>query len=346
MDNVDSLEREDYKRGLLFDSLEGVCDAIITLAGGAPSALPSAEQPNSLSLAEEDIDRRLKEAFKKLRDALVLGITPYSGQPLFRGPIGESNPKEDPIIAFGQELISQIRSSEGKSLKINAGTNAPGPFKGAEIDVTTRPDGKFVLGIFVNGLREHETALSERLGIPYERLSDCQIVRKWKSPGERFAIPIKDIESIYTAVECKFDLGAFKEALKIPHGYYGFSPITVRKDEIVVELKPYSYQCSTSKYETKGRDRTYKVESGFLTGPAFIDRDGPASIGLSIHVTPSNTSVVNKETEAKILKLADAVEAVLKANMPGSAAPSPYDSSKRPPDTGADRKDFSAHPGN
>jgi hypothetical protein len=240
--------------------------------------------------------------------------------------------------SFAQKVVDDIGSlSSDRGYHGSWDYDGPGPFHKATIAAKRLPDNAFSLHIHAAYVgNEPEVSLAHKIGAPIG-YGYCDIERTWASTQQdRFAIPVKDIEALYTALGQKFDEKEFLKSFATPqmdsyhkeHVESYTSPVSiVNNDAVKAEITLTNWR-SVPAYEQKdkpGRDYGYRLEKGYLTGPARIDHGSgkPMAIGIQLYITPAGEGpTYDAALEQRIRKMGDAVEAAWKVDQPApSQAP-------------------------
>jgi len=186
------------------------------------------------------------------------------------------------------------------------------------LEAERRQDGKYYLTIR-DALGPHgsEVLLAKKLGASLG-YKCCEINRVWDTEGQRFSIPLTDIEAIYAALKQPFDLKEFSEAILAP-SLQGEPPwvdrltspiVWAKDDKIRITLKlSYVRTFDPTREEQKGRDCEHRIENNCLTGPVRLaNSPRPVSIGMDLFISAVNGPTYDLELEQRLRTMGDKAE--------------------------------------
>jgi hypothetical protein len=303
--NVSRINRVDNQRGLIFQTIEDLHRAVLVYG----------------NLDSPTFESDLQQIKDTIGDTRILA------------PLVNRD-----SVAFAQNVVAEIgQLDSGSRFRQHWEYEGPGPFRKCTIGASRNQDNTFALSIWVAGIdHEPEARLAKLLDaqIGYE---DCLVERTYAVNGNRFAIPLKDIEAVYTAFGQPFNRDNFLQAVLPAEPYtnyfdqkadYKTSPVLLIADEdLRVKFGFTPWRAFEHRHdqpprpvwpETRWdlpsvrRDYGYRVEGEALTGPAIVEKGNPQPIGLEVAITPKIVPTYDKALAQRIRDMGDAIEHVWK----------------------------------
>lgn len=220
--------------------------------------------------------------------------------------------------SFAQNIVQEI----GNLDRFYHGSwdhDGPGPFHKASLTAERHEDGTFTLNINAAYVGNRpEVRLAEQLGAPIGYYH-CTIEREYEASEDgRFRIPLADVTSIYKAVGVDIDEESAFAALTTktePKDEWDGPELpyaVLSSDNDIQAVVGFARYTAVDSYEERGnpdRDYEYRIEDGFLTGPAREDYKGAYElIRIAVIITPHEGMTFDKAVEQRITQIADVVE--------------------------------------
>jgi hypothetical protein len=294
-----SVSRTDCQRTIRFNSLSDLHHAILVFGSNGDQ---SARQHNIQAYGQSDGGL-----------GALLFMKAWSG--------GESS--------FAQGIVREIGNLDspyGRSWDYDG----PGPFHKTAITAERQSDGTFTLEVCAAGVgNKPEIKLAERFGAPIGYYH-CTIQREYAASRDgRFRIPLSDVTDIYKAVGVDIDPKSAFTALttkttpqkewdrpKLPQAALSSDGDV----EVTMGFVGYTTVAWHEEGDSPDRDYGYRIEDGFLTGPARQERDGGyESVCIAVRIQPHKIPTFDKAVEQRIRQTGDVIEAIWGGNnAPGS----------------------------
>lgn len=285
-------KRREYRSTLRLDSAQAVHDAILVFGGERAGAF-------------DETARQVGESHGGMAAAMFLLAMPRSGGSF--------------ASRVAAEALATVDTERG--YRGDWDYDGPGPFHKCNIQAKREDDGSYSLHIYAAYVGNRpEIRLGQRIGAPVG-FSRVEVECLWApvEGSDRFRVPLADLEAIHAVLGVPFDAEAFLARLAAPtmlswdptRVEHPFSTVPLLEDGGVHASLAFINYRAVALYERRekpDRDYAFRIEDGFLTGPARIDHrfERPQSVGMEV-VIGSKGLTYDTALEARCMELADKV---------------------------------------